>query len=238
MSQVEQNKDAIQANRQKINKIDTVVMNNKASIYQSRSMIEENRLMILSNYAAAFMGNRQLANHNTDEIFENRKAILESFDAQSDVEANYIQASINKAALDFLAHRSALNSAVLDISEEMAEINTQLIAINKKIMDANQGIVEFNDANIEMNTSLLDGDLNPAQATPESNAELIAANSAAMEGLMANASNNAARIGDILEKSSENAAGLMENKAQINERRSSIMAHRDRILANRERISG
>ena len=105
-------------------------------------------------------------------------------------------------------------------------------------MDANQGIVEFNDANIEMNTSLLDGDLNPAQATPESNAELIAANSAAMEGLMANASNNAARIGDILEKSSENAAGLMENKAQINERRSSIMAKRDRILANRERISG
>ena len=45
-------------------------MTNKTMIYTSRSMIEENRLMILSNYSAAFMGNRQLANSNTDEIFD------------------------------------------------------------------------------------------------------------------------------------------------------------------------
>ena len=56
--------------------IRTVVLSNKASLYQSRAMIEENRMMILSNYAAAFMGNRQLANHNTEEIFANRKVVL------------------------------------------------------------------------------------------------------------------------------------------------------------------
>ena len=44
------------------------VMANTALICQSRSMIEEIRLMIISNYSAAFMGNRQLANTNTEEI--------------------------------------------------------------------------------------------------------------------------------------------------------------------------
>ena len=38
--------------------------------------------MILSNYSAAFMGNRQIANSNTDEIFENRHAILDNVDTQ------------------------------------------------------------------------------------------------------------------------------------------------------------
>ena len=109
-------------------------MTNKTMIYASRSMIEENRLMILSNYAAAFMGNRQIANSNTDEIFENRQAILDNAQTNSDVEENFINSQKNKAALDFLKHRSELNSAVLAISEEMAEINSRLIDINSRIM--------------------------------------------------------------------------------------------------------
>ena len=56
MSESENNNEDIRANRLRIIELDTAVMNNKASVYQSRSMIEENRLMILSNYAAAFMG--------------------------------------------------------------------------------------------------------------------------------------------------------------------------------------
>ena len=72
MGNSEQNKKAIAENRKRIFSLDAEVMTNKALIYASRSMIEENRLMILSNYSAAFMGNRQIANNNTDEIFENR----------------------------------------------------------------------------------------------------------------------------------------------------------------------
>ena len=106
MSQVEQNKEAIQANRQKINKIDTVVMNNKASIYQSRSMIEENRLMILSNYAAAFMGNRQLANHNTADIRFNLNKIAENTLGGDDCEEQNIE-------LVFLKHQQKLNKKLI-----------------------------------------------------------------------------------------------------------------------------
>ena len=118
-------------------------------------MIEENRLMILSNYAAAFMGNRQIANSNTDEIFENRQAILDNAVSSNDVEENFINSQKNKAALDFLNHRSALNSAVLSVSEEMAEINSRLIDINRRIMESNQEIVEFNQKQIDINNSLL-----------------------------------------------------------------------------------
>tara|TARA_A100001015_G_C14828798_1_gene647764 strand:- start:464 stop:631 length:168 start_codon:yes stop_codon:yes gene_type:complete len=53
MNQSEINKAAITENRKRIFQLDAEVMTNKALIYQSRSMIEENRLMILSNYAAA-----------------------------------------------------------------------------------------------------------------------------------------------------------------------------------------
>ena len=61
MSDVSANREAIKKNKKRIFEIDSKVMTNKTMIYASRSMIEENRLMILSNYAAAFMGNRQIA---------------------------------------------------------------------------------------------------------------------------------------------------------------------------------
>ena len=133
MSSSETNKAAIAANRKTIFNIESNVLSNKALVYQSRSMIEENRLMIMSNYSAAFMGNRQLANANTDEIFSNRAAILASMDTDGDVQENYVNAQTNKSSLDFLAHRSALNSSVLAISAKMADINSQLVAVNQEI---------------------------------------------------------------------------------------------------------
>ena len=59
MSKSKINAKAIQQNKKRIFKIDADVMTNKANAYLSRSIIEENRMMILSNYSAAFLGNRQ-----------------------------------------------------------------------------------------------------------------------------------------------------------------------------------
>ena len=101
MNTVEKNRIAINENRKRVFAIDAEVMTNKALIYSSRSIIEENRSMILSNYAAAFMGNRQLANNNTDEIFKNRHAILDNINTQSDTESNFVNTQKNKASLDF-----------------------------------------------------------------------------------------------------------------------------------------
>lgn len=238
MSQVELNKEAIARNRERIFKIDADVMHNKSLVYQSRSMIEENRLMILSNYSAAFMGNRQLANHNTEEIFENRRTILASMDPSDEVQSNFINSQINKASLDYLQHRSELNSAVLAISEEMAAVNAKLIEINKKIMEANEGIVTFNAEQISINKEMLDGSLKPEDATAGDNAVTIAANQDAMAMIEENVKKNRSAMDGLMETSETNAAGLMENKAAISERRKSIAANRDAIKQNKDRIVG
>ena len=199
MANSETNKAAIEKNRKTIFQIEAHVMSNKALAYQSRSMIEENRLMILSNYSAAFMGNRQLANANTDEIFNNRAAILQGMAAEGDVQENFVNAQQNKSALDFLRHRSSLNSSVLTISEKLAAINTQLVEINSEIMNANAEIVAFNGEQIAANSEMLNGSLTASSATPESNAQLVAANSESMADLLANVSKNKGKIEELLE---------------------------------------
>ena len=73
MSQVEDNRAHINANRAKLYALESTVMWNKAQAYRERAMIEENRALVLKNYSAAFMGNRQMANQNTDDIFRNRR---------------------------------------------------------------------------------------------------------------------------------------------------------------------
>jgi hypothetical protein len=236
MSTKEANKEAIAQNRKTIFSIESEVLSNKALVYQSRSMIEENRLMIMSNYAAAFMGNRQLANANTDEIFANRAAILQSIDAQDEVQQNYVDAQINKSNLDFLEHRSGLNASVLEISKKMADINSQLVEVNRQIMDANKSIVEFNAGQIAANAEMLGGSLSADKATPASNAEIIASNSAAMKELSAKASDNRGTILAVLETSEMNAASLMKNKDEINERRIAIMENRKGIADNKAKI--
>ena len=123
--------------------------------------------MILSNYTAAFLGNRQIANSNTKSIFENRNSILSNTKTDNEVEKNYIEAQKNKASIDFLKHKSELNSAALKISEEMAEINLKLVGINRKVMELNQLIVDFNSDQISTNNDLLNGGLQPTKATPE-----------------------------------------------------------------------
>ena len=198
--------------------------------------VEENRLMILSNYSAAFLGNRQLANSNTDEIFENRKTILDNYNSQNEVEENYINAQKNKAALDFLKHRSSLNSSVLKISEEMASVNAKLISINKKIMEANQSIVEFNTKQIAENKSLINGSLNPKKAKPSSNSKIIKNNSTAMKQLEKNVKNNRKIMTDLISKSQKNAEELAQNKIQIKQRRNSALANRQKILNNKSLI--
>ena len=236
MSDKEANKAAIAKNRKTIFEIESEVLSNKALVYQSRSMIEENRLMILSNYSAAFMGNRQLANANTDEIFANRAAILQAVNPKDDVQQNYVDAQTNTANLDFLKHRSGLNTSVLDISKKMADVNAKLVEINREIMDANKSIVAFNADQIATNADLLAGSLSASEATPASNAEIVSSNSSKMADLTSNVSNNKGFINAVLETSEMNGVSLIKNKEEINERRLSIMENRKGIADNKKKI--
>ena len=132
----------------------------------------------MKNYTAAFMGNRQLANQNTDDVFRNRRAILSSIEPASDIEENYRESLLNEATLEFLEHRASLNSSVNGVNEKMIEVNALLIEINDTIMAANEGIVKFNESQIQKNNKLLAGALAPSKATSSSNAERIKKNAA------------------------------------------------------------
>merc|ERR1719284_1636360 len=93
---VAKNVARIRENKGKLYEIEQKVMENKQMIYGERSYIEETRQLILKNYAAAFMGNRQVANTNTDDIFKNRYAILKTLKVSSQVEMNFRDSKMNE----------------------------------------------------------------------------------------------------------------------------------------------
>jgi hypothetical protein len=131
---IDANKKQIAENRSNIFSTECAVMHNRSSAYMARSTVQENQALISKNYHAAFMGNRQLINQNTDDIFRNRQAILRHLKASNPVEINFKEAMINKAKLDFLEHRAGLNEKVLEISLKMAAVNAMMIEINHAIM--------------------------------------------------------------------------------------------------------
>lgn len=213
-----------------ISHIESRIRSNKAMIYQSRAMIEGIRMMIISNYSAAFMGNRQLANTNTDGIFANRNAILNNMETIGDLQKNYVNAQMNKSNLDFLKHRSELNTKVLEINEKMAAINTQLVAINDDIMRANDTIVTFNTEQIAVNNSMLEGSSSVASATSEINAASIAKNSIKIVKLLAVSEENSEALEELLEISITNSSIVKKNKTEINDRRMSIIDNLKKVL--------
>ncbi len=112
----------------------------------SRNVVAENTALIAKNYNAAFLGNRQLANENTEALFRNRLALVQSLPRDSEIQENYREIVMNKEKLAYLDHKSFLNGQVLSISLEMAALNAQAIAINRRIMEANENIKNYNSA--------------------------------------------------------------------------------------------
>jgi hypothetical protein len=236
MSDSETNSAKIAENRETIFNIESEVMTNKALVYQSRSMIEENRHMILSNYSAAFVGNRQLANQNTDDIFGNREYILGQHLAKDETEKNYVAAQQNLAKLEFLQHRSKLNSSVLGISEKMEKINQLLVETNEEIMAANKSIVAFNKENIAFNRNLLSGALMPSNASVKGNAKIISKNKKLMKEISNSALSNRSRMQKLVKASLKNSTALINNKNEIADRRDEILENRELMSANRRKI--
>ena len=237
MSQVENNRAAIRVNRTKLFELESTVMWNKAQAYRERAMIEENRALILKNYMAAFIGNRQMANQNTDDIFRNREAILQSLHVEGSVEENFVSSMVNQAHIDFLEHRSALNARVISVNERMSEINTLLIEVNNMIMEGNAEIVEFNARNIEINSGLLDGGLNTGEATRETNAERIASNASRIAEIQERASANRAKLDALIDNVEANRAKILGNSDTIDDRRQDILENHKKIAANQDRVS-
>lgn len=237
MANAKKNKTAIKKNRRSIFEVEAAVTSNRAKAYAARSLVEENRAGILKNYTAAFMGNRQLANQNTDDVFRNRRAILSSIEPASDIEENYRESLLNEATLEFLEHRASLNSSVNGINEKMIEVNALLIEINDTIMAANEGIVKFNESQIQKNNKLLAGALAPSKATSSSNAERIKKNAAKAKVIKGISEKNTKKMDQMTSQMQKNRRKIESNAEKIMDRRESIQANAANIAQNRAKAA-
>jgi len=234
----EENKRRIQENRRKIFDLENEVLRNRQLAYLSRAFIQENQASISRNYYAAFLGNRQLANQNTDDIFRNRYGIVRNIPADGPVQTNFKEALQNKAKLEFLDHRSKLNSKVLHVAEELSAANSRLIELNREIMDTNEEVVQYNAVLIAENTRFLAEDSRKhLEATPDSNASLIASNSAKIDDVKKRADENLKKQHDILEKAKHNRARIIGNSDAIYARRARIEENHEKIASNQKKVS-
>lgn len=223
-------KDILLRSRKSIRALKKIVTDNKAALYQSRAIIEENRMMILSNYTANFMGNRQLINQNTDDVFSASETMLDALDPQTESESVAVEIFNQSASLDFLSHRSSLTSSVIQISEQMAEVNARLISINREIMETNNSIIAFNKKQIERNKGYSNNESVLHAATDEMNERLIDENNQKIEEINISATHNSEEIANLLHSSMENRSRLISNKDEISVARNSILENRELIL--------
>ena len=223
-------KDILLRSRKSIAALKKIVTDNKAALYQSRAIIEENRMMILSNYTANFMGNRQLINQNTDDVFSASETMLDALDPQTESESVAVEIFNQSASLDFLSHRSSLTSSVIQISEQMAEVNARLISINREIMETNNSIIAFNKKQIERNKGYSNNESVLQAATDEMNERLIDENNQKIEEINISATHNSDEIANLLHSSMENRSDLISNKDEISAARTSILENRKLIL--------
>merc|ERR1712232_1176924 len=233
--QVEANRKQILENKSTLHQLHLEVMTNKEKLYAVRSLIIENRELIFKNYTGAFMCNRQCANQNTDDIFKNRRSILNTLKAQAPNELNYINSKHNESNIDYYENRSLLNNRVAKANKTMSEINTDLIAINNQIMKGNEEIVAFNAAAIETNKKLLEAGVLPEKCTPEANAERIKANQEKIALIQSKVGKYDTSVDDQLAKALENRKKINENSEEIRTRpmRSKRTARTSRRMGSR-----
>jgi len=231
------NRAQIAQNRVALFNAECAVMENRSNAYLARSLVQENHGMILNNYQAAFMGNRQLANQNTDDLFRNRYAIVRRLQADTPVAKNFKEAKTNEAKIFFLEHRSRLNTKLLDITLRMAAVNSLLIEINRDIMQSNEEIVRFNSQCIEENAEMIKNGLNAAAATPESNAALITSNASRIDVIRSRAADNASKVVLALAEAEHNRSNIQENTESIYARRGRMQSNHDKIRANQAAVA-
>jgi len=239
-----ENKAKITANKASLHDLESTVMGNKQKLYAERAFIEENRQMILTNYTAAFLGNRQMANQNTEDIFRNRKAIVKHYKTDGDaVKINFAESRLNEARIDYLEHRAGMNTKVAAVNAKMVEINKLLIEVNDATMANNADIVEFNTKHVDINTKLLAGELvfknsDGSAASPEKNLERITRNASRIAQISEVAKSNGEKHAELLAAAKANREKIQANSAAIYERRAQIEKNHEAIAANASKISG
>ena len=233
----QKNKEKIQENRRKIFELDVLVNSNKTKVEVCRAAVEQNYTAIMRNYNAAYMGNHNLLNQNSEEILRNRLAILGNMVAETSVETDFRESMNNMAQLDFLEHKSQVNKTVLEVNKLLSEINSKLIEINRIIMRNNESSLKFNKKNLDQNKKFLDGEFHPSKATDEDNEERSQQNSDRCAAIEDVAAKNLQKILEVQTGTERNAIDILKNAVQISERRENINSVQEEINKNQSEVA-
>ena len=185
--------------------------------YLIRSKIDQNIGIAISNISSSFMGNRQLANHNTEDIkFNIEKIIRSKFDEEDKVS--------KLTQLLFLKHRQKLNKRFLSDSEELLSAIENLQSVQKKIMSTNEEIIRFNTSTIELSSNLLS-----EEHTFDKDEKKISVDEE-LDKLMKSCSKSRKKCQTLTKKIED--ISKLNTKAQLE-----VQSKREKIMANRQNIT-
>ena len=124
------------------------LLRQRSKNYLARSKLDQNIAIINGNLSASFVGNRQLANHNTADIRFNLNKIAEHDLIKTEFEEENIE-------LVFLKHQQKLNKRLIENSEQLVKAAEQLQLAHKRVMKTNEDIIKFNSKLIESTSEVI-----------------------------------------------------------------------------------
>ena len=205
------------------------VLETKSIGYLLRAKIEQNLALLISNINSSFMGNRQLANQNTEDIHYSLQKIIES---RVDDNGNIDEHLIFSSNAAFIEHRSKLNRRINDVSAELNEVNDKLLSIHRKVMKNNDEIIKFNTKNLEVAYNFIMGGDSKVDAKTLS-AEDIDIKCAALNKHNKQNNKNTAKLMEIVNEALDNT---IEAQSQVLEKRERIFENRKIIMGIRKDI--
>ena len=121
-----------------------------------RSKIDQNIAITKSNLTASFLGNRQLANHNTADIRYCLNEIVQKNSAEPDTTKLNVE-------LLFLRHQQKLNKQLMENSKALILAIEQLQQAHQRVMKTNEEIVRFNSSMLEATGEIISTDHLPIE---------------------------------------------------------------------------
>jgi hypothetical protein len=140
----------------RIEKTWSILLNQRSKNYLLRSKIDQNIAITNSNLSASFLGNREMANHNTADINYCMSKIVENHSPESDSTRLNIE-------LIFLKHQQKLNKRLMENSKILLSAIEQLQQAHQRVMKTNEEIVRFNTSMLEATSEIISTDELPIQ---------------------------------------------------------------------------
>ena len=210
---------------EKMEQIWSNLLNQKSKNYLLQSKIDQSIAITNSNLSASFHGNRQMANHNTDDIKYCLNEIIEKNSNEPDVN----KLNVN---LIFLKHRQKLNKRLSENSKILIAALEQLQLAHQRVMRTNEEIVKFNSSMLEATSEIISTEELPVQLRLDVSEIQAEVEKIEKDCLLSN------KTTQKLMKQINNIC--MENDSlskELDEKRKKIIKNRDRISGVRADLS-